>query len=265
MPEDHKTNPSPKFPATPGAIVRGLRDSEMPRRCPLTLEPMAAGDWVAECDSCHAVHRLTAWRENEGCSTLACRRAPNARRDHPDQVVRLGTGESTTTSATGRPSAGAETWPSDRIVIRFESSASTARPIVPPAEFGAPRGSPPIPSPPPPPPPPPPPAWSPARPSPPPMPSGAGQPTAAPFPGPFPGSGGASHARPLAKPGIRREARSDESARRCPYSMEQLRAGASVVECRSCGQVLIAIAWEENGGCTTYGCAGAPDFRKDQL
>ena len=244
MSEDHNANRSPIFPTTPGATVRALRNFEMPRRCPLTLEPMVTGDWVAECDSCHAVHRLVAWRENEGCSTLACRRAPNARRDHPDQVMRVDAFGSAV-----KASPIAENWPSDRIVIRFESSGPKANPIMPPAPVRSPLMPPPMP---------------PSRPPPPPMLLGTGRPAAVPD-APFPPPGVASHVRPPAKLGIRREARSDESARRCPYSMEYFKSDTPVVECRSCGQVLIASAWDENGGCTTYGCAGAPDFRKDQL
>jgi ssDNA-binding Zn-finger/Zn-ribbon topoisomerase 1 len=45
--------------------------------------------------------------------------------------------------------------------------------------------------------------------------------------------------------------------------MESLAHEASVIECPACGQVLLATSWHENGGCTTYGCEGAPDFRKD--
>jgi hypothetical protein len=64
---------------------------------------------------------------------------------------------------------------------------------------------------------------------------------------------------------IRRTVEHGDAVRTCPYSMETLVPGTRVAECPKCGQVLIEAAWEENRGCTTYGCDGAPDFRKDRL
>jgi hypothetical protein len=46
--------------------------------------------------------------------------------------------------------------------------------------------------------------------------------------------------------------------------MEQLVEGVAIAECPKCAQILLSAAWDENGGCTTYGCDGAPDFRKDR-
>jgi hypothetical protein len=63
---------------------------------------------------------------------------------------------------------------------------------------------------------------------------------------------------------IRRLMSRHEPSRVCPYSMEQLVEGVAIAECPKCAQVLLSAAWDENGGCTTYGCDGAPDFRKDR-
>lgn len=246
-----------KLPNGTGAIVRVLDRSELPVRCPFTLEAMTAGEQVAECDACHTPHRLAAWRENEGCSTHSCPRAPNARRDHPDRVLRVG------------PLARAPIaphWPTDRIVIRFDDASTDQPPVapvrpVPPASRVVPpppavtQTAPPMRTP------PPPPAMR--APSAPEFSRDHQQRTMPPSPPPPPSV--PSSARPFAKPGIRRTARDAESSRRCPYSMERLAPGTPVVECHSCGQILTATAWDENGGCATYGCAGAPDFRKDQL
>ena len=57
--------------------------------------------------------------------------------------------------------------------------------------------------------------------------------------------------------------RADEAGKSCPYSMEPFALGDAVAECPKCGQVLSRESWRENRGCTTYGCEGAPDFRKD--
>lgn len=264
MPVNPSDNPQP-----PAPLVRGLRPNELLRRCPLTLATLEGAQLVAECRVCHALHDLSAWQENEGCGTLGCQCAPNMRRDHPERVVRF---DGSTEGSRPRlpPNAIApsqprnDAWPTDRIVIRVEGHPVVApvqvdrvpaRPPPPPilgdgVATGTGPSSRPLPiaprsatSPPPPPPPPP-------IQTPPPIPTQNPHRTSP---------------RSLPKLGIHRPIRNDEPQRQCPYSLEALVAGMPAVECRSCGQVLLASAWEENGGCTTYGCDGAPDFRKDAL
>lgn len=54
----------------------------------------------------------------------------------------------------------------------------------------------------------------------------------------------------------------EETTRRvaptCPYCRTAFAAGASKVACRACGTPHHIDCWRENGGCTTYGCARAP-------
>lgn len=221
----------------PPPIVRPVRHTELLRRCPLTLEPLDGREFVAECALCHAMHRESAWRENGGCSTLGCICSPNTRRDRPNDVLRLSVSQTEVGAEMGLVRPSPITWPSERIVVRFEASARAPPPPPPSPPRVGPAAGGSLSSTPPPPPilqPPPPPILA----------SGAGR---------------------AVKPGLRREIRDDEPSRRCPFSMEALSSGMAAVECRSCGQVLLAVAWDENGGCTTYGCEGAPDFRKDVL
>lgn len=44
----------------------------------------------------------------------------------------------------------------------------------------------------------------------------------------------------------------------CPYALVPLRSGTMVAECINCKLVHLEQSWIENGGCTTYGCQGAP-------
>ena len=263
MPVNPSDNPQP-----PAPLVRGLRPNELLRRCPLTLATLDGAQLVAECRACHALHDLSAWQENEGCGTLGCQCAPNLRRDHPERVVRFD-GSTERSRPKLPPYAIApsqprnDSWPTDRIVIRVEG-----HPVVAPVEVDR----------------------VPARPPPPPpilgdgvatgggpfsrplpiAPRSATSPPPLPLPPPPPPQSQTQNPhrtspRSLPKLGISRPIRNDEPQRQCPYSLEALVAGMPAVECRSCGQVLLASAWEENGGCTTYGCDGAPDFRKDAL
>ena len=234
----------------PRPIVRALRASEVQRRCPLTMQLLREGESIAECGDCHALHSFTAWRENEGCATFACRCAPNFRRDHPELVLRVGTLQGDPLPPQIRRSSQPDMpWPTERIVVRIDAAPRAApRQHIPP------------------PPPPFPPSsgrvingWSP--PPPPPFPPSSGRVIngwSPPPPPPF-----QSAPVPAGKMGKRRVISSDEPTMHCPYSMEALSVGTAVVECHVCGQVLLVSAWDENGGCTTYGCEGAPDFRKD--
>lgn len=60
-----------------------------------------------------------------------------------------------------------------------------------------------------------------------------------------------------------RQATADDTRLLCPYAGVRFQSGDALHICRNCGTVHLAESWIENGGCTTYGCRHAPDFRKD--
>lgn len=201
--------------------------------CPLLLERLPIGREVAVCGDCATIHGAEAWRENGGCAILGCVSAPDARRDAPAAVLRVTVAE----AARAQP-------PSPPPLPPRAGSAGLPPPPLPPtlASSAAQRPFLPVPGAPSPPPPPPPPLLRPPPPPPPPPPLAA----------------------PLVQP-IERTARPDEAGRCCPYSMEPFAAGDALAECPRCRQVLSRESWRENRGCTTYGCDGAPDFRKDAI
>jgi hypothetical protein len=228
---------SPRSP-----IIRLVRSHELSLRCPLTLERFEADEVIAECPLCRSIHKGLGWREHEGCATRGCAWGPDLRRDHPESVLRVRPPIDTPPS-----SAIAE---GTQIVIRFDQTPAppSASGLPQPSPRAAPPGVAPPPRPPPPPPPPPPFAGS------------AALNASVPPPPPPPPHG----ARSAVRRGDARVAGASDEGRKCPYSMERIATGDDVVECPTCRQVLIAAAWSENGGCTTYGCEGSPDFRKDQ-
>lgn len=202
--------------------------------CPLLLEQIPLGREIAVCGDCATIHDANAWRENRGCATLGCASRPDARRDAPESVLRVSAEDVSRVVAP----------PPVPPLIPIQSPGFRAPPPVPPAPLGS-R----VPPPPPPPPIPRAPVW----PAPSVFPAGVIPPSAPP-------------PLPVATPSVRsieRAARADEAGKSCPYSMEPFAAGDAVAECPKCGQVLSAESWRENRGCTTYGCEGAPDFRKD--
>lgn len=60
-----------------------------------------------------------------------------------------------------------------------------------------------------------------------------------------------------------RHATDADAAHRCPYAGVQFTKGDHLAVCSVCGALHLEESWAENGGCTTYGCVNAPDFRKD--
>ncbi len=48
----------------------------------------------------------------------------------------------------------------------------------------------------------------------------------------------------------------------CPYCQSKLKAGADFIVCSNCGTPHHKECWEENGGCTTYGCVNNPQTEK---
>jgi hypothetical protein len=175
------------------------------------------------------------------------------------------------------------------VTVRFRRVAQQPVPPLPPST-PSPHPTPPAPPPPPPPPPavslnrhhlappPPPPAPPSAPPSyrrstpPPPPPPPSPPPTLMPIRVPaFPPVSPTAPVLPalsssrISVQPIRRTVAHGDPVRTCPYSLEMLVPGSRVAECPRCGQVLMEAAWDENQGCTTYGCDGAPDFRKDRL
>ena len=232
--------------------------------CPILLETLGPGSEVAVCGNCGAIHDAAAWRESGGCAVLGCSSAPNIRRDHPSAVLRV-TREDMTHGQLSPPvqtDGVSEVLPDGRIRVRFDLGKSTSLPLImsptmhqgpPPSPFIRTASPPPFPtislrrnvSP-----PPPPPAISSNR--------NVNQ-----QPPPFPSIPGIKAVSRSSVNPIRRMVAADEPTRTCPYSMEKLSTDTRVVECPKCGQILLETAWEENAGCTTYGCEGAPDFRKD--
>jgi len=203
--------------------------------CPLLLEKIPTGTEVAVCGDCATIHDAAAWRENGGCALLGCPSAPNARRDTPDAVLRVSADD---VARVGPIAPLPPPFP-PAVPPAVPSLRAPAPPPLPPPPIPG-RSAWPAPSAvaggfaPPPPPPPPIPSWL----MPPPI------------------------AAPAVRP-IERTVRADEAGKSCPYSMEPFALGAEVAECPKCGQVLSRESWRENRGCTTYGCEGAPDFRKD--
>ncbi|MFO7947073.1 MAG: RING finger protein [Armatimonadota bacterium] len=48
----------------------------------------------------------------------------------------------------------------------------------------------------------------------------------------------------------------DEVGKTCPFCRFPIKPGEDIVVCPECGVPHHADCWEENGGCTTYGCTG---------
>ncbi|MFP3903147.1 MAG: RING finger protein [Armatimonadota bacterium] len=48
----------------------------------------------------------------------------------------------------------------------------------------------------------------------------------------------------------------DEVGKTCPFCRFPIKPGENIVVCPECGVPHHADCWEENGGCTTYGCTG---------
>ena len=42
----------------------------------------------------------------------------------------------------------------------------------------------------------------------------------------------------------------------CPYCQDKIESGDTMVQCSQCGVPHHKECWEENGGCTVYGCKG---------
>jgi len=51
---------------------------------------------------------------------------------------------------------------------------------------------------------------------------------------------------------------SEAAGRPCPYCRAGLEPGAQAEKCDACNTLHHEDCWDENGGCTTYGCANAP-------
>jgi hypothetical protein len=50
----------------------------------------------------------------------------------------------------------------------------------------------------------------------------------------------------------------------CPYCQTPIQSGEPVVLCHLCGMPHHTDCWQENGGCTTFGCGGAPAANASQ-
>ena len=44
----------------------------------------------------------------------------------------------------------------------------------------------------------------------------------------------------------------------CPYCRSSMQPGAQVIVCNACGSALHTECWQQNDGCTTFGCLGRP-------
>ena len=242
-----------------GCAIRRLRAEDLPAICPISLDALREGEMVAVCDCCGAFHREGAWQEHGGCGIFSCACKPDRRQTDPQSVLRVSGNEIAQASASEvRPANSlVSSSPDGRIVIRFSTPSNSAQ---------APTTTPPIAS-----------TAIPARNPTPPAPSPNQHRAPPPLPPPLPPppppppllqGGGWTPPKPTQTPrvhGIRRAALANESGQRCPFSLDTIRHNDPIVECPNCHQVLLAGSWDENHGCTTYGCEGAPDFRKDQL
>lgn len=65
-------------------------------------------------------------------------------------------------------------------------------------------------------------------------------------------------------PFVTQEATAQDGRNKCPYASVAFEPGNTIAVCCSCATKHLMESWEENGGCTTYGCENAPDFRKDR-
>jgi len=63
---------------------------------------------------------------------------------------------------------------------------------------------------------------------------------------------------------VTQEATAEDGRNKCPYASVAFDTGDTIAICCSCATKHLMESWEENGGCTTYGCENAPDFRKDR-
>jgi len=51
----------------------------------------------------------------------------------------------------------------------------------------------------------------------------------------------------------------------CPYCQSNIKSNNELQYCKECGTPHHRECWEENGGCTTYGCGQNPHSRKDRI
>ncbi len=165
---------------------------------------------------------------NPGSEVVQC--ASCGRFHHPDGWMSNG----------GCATAGCRNGP------RAPSASPPPPPPIPPRPTSVPMPAPPRPSPPPPPP------LAPTRPPAPPAP-----------PPPPPIVAVARVRREAPEPVVVRITPS-QAITRCPFTLDSLREGDRAAKCPSCGQLMSLEGWQENAGCSTYGCACAPDYRKDQ-
>ncbi len=72
---------------------------------------------------------------------------------------------------------------------------------------------------------------------------------------------------PFDEPGEPVEMKSEASptkGRNCPYCQCEIDAGERSIVCPTCGIPHHEECWQENGGCTTYGCENSPQVRQNQ-
>lgn len=250
-PQDSQRNAKRHFVSGPvrPPQFRILEAAEPSPFCPILLEALGPGTEVAVCGNCGAIHDAAAWRESGGCAVLGCSSAPNIRRDRPAAVLRM-TREDVVHDRLSMPvpmDGSSEVLSNGRIRVRFDRGKSTTTPLVAPPTVH--QWPPPIP-------------MSRAAVPPPPPAISLTRNVSPPPPPPPPNVSFTAMSRSRVNP-IRRIVSDGNPTRTCPYSMEKLTTGTRAAECPMCGQVLLETAWDENAGCTTYGCEGAPDFRKD--
>jgi ketosteroid isomerase-like protein/ribosomal protein L24E len=53
-----------------------------------------------------------------------------------------------------------------------------------------------------------------------------------------------------------------QKQRTCPYCQTKIKSGADIITCRECGTTHHKECWEENNGCTTFGCINNPNTKK---
>jgi len=60
------------------------------------------------------------------------------------------------------------------------------------------------------------------------------------------------------------QATSEHAGKTCPYCQQPVKPGDEIVLCGSCGIPHHKVCWDENGGCTTYGCDSQPETNESK-
>jgi hypothetical protein len=85
------------------------------RNCPYCRFTFKEGAQAVECGSCHALHHLECWQDNQGCAVLGCPSAPSAPGAAPPPGTSAGAAPPPFVAASAGPGAASQPAPAPRI------------------------------------------------------------------------------------------------------------------------------------------------------